>query len=149
MKKTLMLMVMTLFLVSTIAMVSATEETYKTVVAGKIYDSPNFETANAVPGANVNVTCKGILKTTTSKSDGTYSVKYLPEEGCTNTNVTVVAEQGGIVSKTGTGAVQDYTAQFDLYLGVVNIALIPEFGLLIGALTFVSAVAVFFFVRKQ
>lgn len=139
-------MCMALLLVTTISVVSA-----QTVVAGKIYDSPNFETANPVIGANINVTCNGNLKTDVSQIDGTYSVSFNNTANeCPNGNtVTVVAEKNG-VTNSETGVVHDYTAIMpDLYVGVVNIALIPEFGLLIGALTFVSAVAVFFFVRKQ
>lgn len=145
MNKTFMFMILALLIVSAISVVSA--ET--TVVAGKIYDSPNFETANAVANANINVTCNSNLETTTSLSDGTYSVGFETDD-CPNTStVTVVAEKNGF-SNSGTGVVHDYTAIIpDLYVGVVNIALIPEFGLAIGALTLMSAVGVFFLVRRK
>lgn len=134
-----------IFLFSSLAVVSA-----ETLVAGKIYDSPNFETANGVSGANINVTCNQNLLTTTSLSDGTYSVSFDPTDLCPEGSiVTVVAEKGG-VSNSGTGDVHDYTALMpDLYIGVVNIALIPEFGLIAGALTFVGAVGLFFIIRKK
>ncbi len=145
MNKLLILPVIALLVISSIVAVSA-----KTIVAGKIYDSPNFETANAVSGANVDVTCNGNLLTTTSLSDGTYSVAYNSTTDCpNNSNVTVVAEKGGVTS-SGTGLVHDYTAVIpDIYIGIVNIALIPEFGLIVGTLTVLSAVGVFFLVRRK
>jgi hypothetical protein len=145
MKKTLALSFLALFLIASIAMVSAA-----TVIAGKIYDSPNFETANAVGSANINVTCIGNVLYTTSLSDGTYSVTYNDTANCPDgSTVTVWAEKGGITN-SGTGLVHDFTAVVpNLYLGVINIALIPEFGVFVGALTLLSAVGVFFLVRRK
>ena len=145
MKKILALSFLTLFLIASIAMVSAA-----TVIAGKIYDSPNFETANEVEDANINVTCGSNVLYTTSRTDGTYSVTYNVTADCPNDSlVTVWAEKGGITN-SGTGKVNDYTATgLDLYIGVVNIALIPEFGVFVGALTLLSAVGVFFLVRRK
>ena len=143
MKKALVLtLILSVFLIS---FVSAS-----TIIAGKIYDSPNFETASGVSGANINVTCGSNVLYTTSLSDGTYSVTYNNTNDCPNTSsVTVWAEKGGITN-SGTGEVHDYTAAMpDLYIGVVNIALIPEFGVFVGALTLLSAVGVFFLVRRK
>jgi len=149
MKKTFMFMILALFLISVVNMVSATAApNYKTIIAGKIYDSPNFETANAVANASVNVTCNENLLTTQSLSDGTYSVSFV--NNCPDGSiVTVVAEKGGITN-SGTGEVHDYTAVIpDLYIGIVNIALIPEFGVYVGVLTLISAVGLFFIVRRK
>jgi len=144
MKKALALTFLTLFLVASIAMVSA-----GTLIAGKIYDSPNFETANGVGDANINVTCNSNVLYTTSLSDGTYSVVFPIAQCPLNSNVTVFAEKNGI-SNSGAGIVHDYSNLIvDLYIGVVNIALIPEFGVFVGALTLLSAVGVFFLVRRK
>jgi hypothetical protein len=145
MNKLLILPVIALLVIASIVAVSA-----KTIVAGKIYDSPNFETANAVSGADINVTCDGNSLTTTSLSDGTYSVEYADTEDCPDGSlVTVVAEKDGNTN-SGTGLVHDFTAYIpDIYLGIVNIALIPEFGLIVGTLTVLSAVGVFFLVRRK
>jgi len=145
MKKLLILPVIALLVITSILAVSA-----KTIVAGKIYDSPNFETANPVADANINVTCNGNLLNTTSLSDGTYSVEYVASVNCPDgSNVTVVAEKGGITN-TGYGIVHDFTTVMpDIYLGIVNIALIPEFGLIVGTLTVLSAIGVFFLVRRK
>lgn len=146
MKKILMLSVLvSLLVIASIVMVSA-----DTIIAGKIYDSPNFETANGVGDANINVTCGINLLTTQSLSDGTYSVTFVETADCpNNSTVNVIAEKGGITN-SGNGVVHDYTAAMpDLYIGVVNIALIPEFGVFVGALTLLSAVGVFFLVRRK
>jgi len=144
MKKTFMFMVLALFLISTISVVSA-----QTIIAGKIYDSPNFNTANGVANANINVTCNSNVLTTQSLSDGTYAVGFEVEDCPNNSTVTVVAEKNGI-SNTGTGIVHDYTAIIEgLYIGVVDIPLIPEFGVYAGVLTLVSAIGLFFIVRKK
>ena len=145
MNKTFTLSVLLLLVIASIATVSA-----KTIVAGKIYDSPNFETANAVSGADITVTCEGNIETTTSLSDGTYSVSYAETADCPDgSSVYVVAEKDG-VSNDGYGDVHDYTAVIpDIYIGIVNIALIPEFGFAIGTLTALCAIGIFFFVRKK
>jgi hypothetical protein len=157
-KEILILPIFLLLIISSLSIISA-----KTIVAGKIYDSPNFETANAVANANINVTCDDNLLTAISLNDGTYSVAFdscMSDLKALQTSndllccddgsiVTVWAEKDG-VSNSGTGEVHGYTAIVpDLYLGVVNIALVPEFGLFIGALTIMGAVGVFFFVRRQ
>lgn len=124
----------------------------KTLIAGKIYDSPNFENASGVPDATVYVTCpiNSTPKNTTSLGDGTYSIEYSSEEGCCNTKASAYAEKYGFPpSNTQTADVQDYTKNFDLYLGVINLALIPEFGFFVGTLTLLSAVGVFFLVRRK
>ncbi len=152
MKKALILTLMlSVFLISAVSAQAAPEcagqEGYKTLIAGKIYDSPNFETADGVSGATVYATCQNITKTATSKSDGTYSITFCPDDGCINTTASAYAKLGDVTSNTQDAEIQDYTAAFDLYLGVINIALIPEFGVFVGALTLLSAVGVFFLVR--
>lgn len=140
-----------LALVSLILVLSMSLASAGTLIAGKIYDSPDFENANAVVGANINVSCNGNIRTTQSLSpDGTYSVTYLNSSECpNNSTVTVTASKDGN-SNTETGLVHDYSAPgLDLYVGVVNIALIPEFGVIVGALTILGAVGVFFVIRRK
>ena len=153
MKKILVLALSIFLVVSLLGAVSATVS--NTVVAGKIYDSPNFETANGVSGATVHVTCKGIEKTTVSLSDGTYSVIFSPYEFpagsgfCIDTTASAWAEKDGFTSSTQTGAIQDYTGSLNLYLGIINIALIPEFGVVVGVLTMLGAAGIFMLVRRR
>lgn len=144
MKTIFMSVALALVLVSAMSMVSA-----GTLIAGKIYDSPNFETANAVSGANIQVTCNENLLSTTSLADGTYSVIFSIAQCPVDSSVTVVAEKDGI-SNSGTGVVNDYSnLMVDLYVGVINIALIPEFGFYVGAVTLMGALGVFFLVRRK
>jgi hypothetical protein len=144
MKQTIMLMILGLVLISAVSSVSAS-----TLIAGKIYDSPNFETAGPVADAAINVTCNSNIRNAVSLADGTYSVSFATTECPNNSEVLVVAQKDG-VSSSGTGIVHDYTAIVpDLYLGVVNIALIPEFGFYAGAVALMGAVGVFFLVRRK
>ena len=145
MKNLFIAMILALCIISVVGTISAA-----TVISGKIYDSPNFETASGVDGANINVTCDSNVLYTTSLRDGTYSVTYNVTDDCPDgSTVTVWAEKGG-VTNSATGEVHDYTAVVeDLYIGVVNIALIPEFGAMVGILTVLSAVGVFFVIRRK
>lgn len=145
-----MLMILGLVLISGISAVGSASVTgYRTLIAGKIYDSPDFEHAGGVGGAIVHITCNDISKNATSLSDGTYSITFEPNEGCFDTTASAYAEKDDVVSSTQSATIQDYTSQISLYLGVINIALVPEFGFYVGALTLVSAVGVFFLVRKK
>jgi len=66
----------------------------QTLIAGKVYDSSNLETANVVSGANVSVTCNGNTLITTSLSDGTYMVKFDVSECTPNDSVSVSSNEG-------------------------------------------------------
>jgi hypothetical protein len=142
MKTKFILTILTLFLVTTlIASASA-----KTIVAGKIY---NADYSATVSGAGIEVICNAIEKTATSLSDGTYSVEYASDNGCSiGKEVSVHASKTGVGENTVTGIMQDLTP-IDLTLGVVNVPLIPEFGFAVGALTLASAIGVFFVVRRK
>ncbi|MFH1310795.1 MAG: hypothetical protein ABIH65_00110 [Nanoarchaeota archaeon] len=144
-----LLLTLSAFVIIMFAITMISADDYNTLIAGKIYDSPNFETAGAVSGATVHVTCNSTEHTALSLSDGTYSVTFIPSEGCLDTTASAYAEKDGITSNTQTATIQDYTTSFDLYLGVINIALIPEFGVVVGILTLASAVGIFFFVRRR
>lgn len=121
-----------------------------TLIAGKIYDGPNFETASGVPGAIVAVTCNGTQQNVTSLSDGTYSTPFDTAKCGLGSALEAYAQKGGVTSAIETATIHDYSnIQLDFFLGVINIALIPEFGVIAGALTLVSAVGIFFLVRKK
>lgn len=154
MQKTYVLLLSAFLLVTIVAMsVSAVSSVdVKTVIGGKVYDSPNFEKANGVPGATVYVTCGANTATATTKLDGTYIATFSTAEGCTDKSTLTayaISADGKTQSKTESGTVDDYTNDFNLYLGVVNIALVPEFGVGVGLLTLLSAMGIFFFIRKK
>lgn len=144
MNKTYVLMLAVLMTVTLAGLVSAD----KVVVAGKIYENNYLST---VDGAMVNVTCNGNTNVTTSLSDGAYVVKFDTEECSDGDTVSVFAQNGG---KTGSssGVVHDGAIlglDCPLDFAVVNVNLIPEFGLLVGTLTVISAIAVFFVIRRK
>jgi hypothetical protein len=141
MKRTFLAILVAIFVLSTFSVVSA-----KTLVAGKIYNS---DFSSTIADASVNVTCNNTLMQTTSKSDGTYSVAFNLSE-CNIGNVATVAAVKGDLHGEKTGTVFDGEV-FDIPcdLAVVNVPLVPEFGLVIGGLTLLSAIAVFFVVRKK
>jgi len=130
----------------------------KVLVAGKIYNS---DYSSTIDGADVKVTCHhtggnagDYVLNNQSISDGTYAVNFPQqyEDGMVcdvGDNITVEAVKGDLVG-TKDGVVWDGST-FDIpcELSVVNVPLVPEFGLLVGGLTLVSAIAVFFFIRRK
>jgi hypothetical protein len=146
MNKTFSLVVLMLMVVAMLGVVSA-----DTVIAGKIY---NADFTAIEPGASVTVTCGGILApegTVLSKDDGAYSVTYDEELGChQGSTLSVHAIKTGVGENTVTGEIHDGVVEsLDLNLGVVNVPLVPEFGLIAGLTTVLGALGVFFFVRKK
>ena len=122
----------------------------ETLIAGEIY---NADYSATIPGADVTVTCihGGVpsIKTTTSLEDGDYSVTFTETgtNACDNgDSLTVSATKGGLYG-SNTGIIHD-NAFGTWDLAIVNVPLVPEFGLLIGSLTILSAVGIFFFVRR-
>ena len=124
-----------------------------TIIAGKIYTA---DYQNIVEGATVDVTCGlgEVTETVTTESlgDGTYSVSYLNENLChEGSDLSVHAYKEGVGENTVTGTIYDNypVPEWNLNLGVVNVPLVPEFGALVGALTVLGALGVFFIVRRK
>tara|TARA_Y100000310_G_C20680897_1_gene815857 strand:- start:53 stop:490 length:438 start_codon:yes stop_codon:yes gene_type:complete len=145
MKKAMLLISLTLVFLFAISAVSA-----KTLIAGKIYNADFSET---VAGASVTVTCNGNVQTDTSESDGSYSVTYdeidIGSGSCDSGDaLTVDASHTSYGIGSESGIIHDDLVM-TLDIGVVNVPLVPEFGFLIGTLTIISAIGVFFFVRRQ
>jgi hypothetical protein len=119
-----------------------------TLIAGKIYNS---DYTAEIAGANVVVTCVSGETTTalntTSLSDGAYSVTFSDDVCNFEDELTVYAEKDGQTG-TKTGIIhKDMIGSWDV--GVVNVPLVPEFGLIVGLATIFGAVGIFFFVRKK
>ena len=145
MKKVLMLSVLALLVVSTLCVVSAT-----TIIAGKVY---NHDYSQTIANATVEVTCNNNLKITSSLNDGSYAVTYC-ESTCQTDPVcddgdtlSVYAEKDGLTG-SNSGVINDDMVM-DIDIGIVNVPLVPEFGIFIGALTILSALGVFFLVRRK
>lgn len=121
----------------------------KTVVAGRIINQNNHP--RWVVGANVTVVCdNGVLTTKTTKSliKGFYVVFFEDDECTKGDLVTVTAEKDGLVGSLTEKVKKKFFCDGHIVL-MKMIPLIPEFGLAIGALTLVSAVGIFFFVRRK
>ena len=147
--------VIAFFVVSMIGAVSAAPS--QVLVAGKIY---NADFSNVEAGASVDVTCmhddvNNTMPTTMSLSDGSYSVLYDNTQSevalCDiNDTVWVHAMKTGVGENTVSGNVNiNLQPVLDIGLGVVNVPLIPEFGLIAGLTTIVGAVGLFFYIRRK
>ncbi len=86
-----------------------------TPITGVIYNTTIG--GDNVTGANVNVTCDGILKSTISESDGVYGVSFLSSECNNSSNYIVSAEKGDYSGSDGANDVSD------LFGAVMNIAI--------------------------
>jgi hypothetical protein len=129
--------------------------TSETIVEGKI-TLDNSSAGKAL----VTVTCthNGANYTKTAKSvnhgilKGTYIVTF-PQNHCiAGDTVTVVASKNGLVG-TSIGKVKDFIKEkcLDIDVAIVNvhIPLVPEFGAIVGVLTVLGALGVFFVVRRK
>jgi len=157
MKKRFVLPVLALFVIISIIMISAVPITTVefTRVSGVITDATK---GNApVSGAEVIVTCNGNEINTTSDVNGNYSVVY-PLLCYTGDSVSVSATYGSLSGSNNNAAwnteiyLDNSTSsclELIFNVALINVPLIPEFGLLIGSLTLLSAVGIFFLVRRK
>jgi hypothetical protein len=150
MKKTLVLVLAVMLSLTLAGLVSATAyPANSALIAGKIYQN-NY--ADIVSGATVNVTCGTKTISTTSLSDGAYVAKFSTiSDNCDiGANVTVYAEKIGVGSNSATGVINDGSGlNLDINFGVVNVNLIPEFSLIVGAITIMGAMIAFFVIRRK
>jgi hypothetical protein len=121
-----------------------------TLISGKIYEGA-INNAYVVDGANVDVTCNSVLKSTTSASDGVYYVTFNESEGCGVGSEVLVNASKNELKGSDSGIIKsiDGPIEMDCNLGVVNVVLIPEFGTVIGIVTAISALGIFFVVRRK
>ena len=134
MKKVLMVAVL-VFMFLGIGVVSA-----KTLIAGKIY---NFDYSDTIADAFVNVTCNGNSVIRNSSAEGNYAVEFI-ESKCDVGDYLVVYASHPDYGE-GTNDWENVTDKadlesFDMNLGIANVPLVPEFGLIVGVLTLVGAV---------
>ncbi|MDD5149109.1 MAG: hypothetical protein PHC28_01330 [Flavobacterium sp.] len=147
MKKEILVGVFALLVFSMIGIASA-----KTLVAGKIY---NAEFTDIVENAIVDVSCTHNSITTTnsvtSNSDGAYSIVFAENDCDINDALSVHALKEGVGENTVSGivSIDKEVIGLDVNIGVVNVPLIPEFGLIAGLITVIGATAVFFVVRRK
>jgi len=114
----------------------------RTVVGGIVYNN-----RIAVPGASVTVTCNNVTKHTTSNSvTGAYSISYSSSQCTIGDSVDVIAVKDDL-----SGAISAPVQDFELIVNVAiaNVPMTPEFGFFMGALTLLSAVGIFFVVKRD
>jgi len=142
MKKAFSILIFGIMLISLLGAVNA-----QTVVGGTIYDA-NYQ--NKISGAHVVVVCNGNTLETNSISDGSYSVAYNTSEECEyGDNLRVDATKGDL-SGSAEGTIQfNDVGGTSLDVGIYNVPLVPEFGAIVAGLTILSALGVFFIVRKR
>ncbi len=152
--KTFGLMILTMLILS-VGMISAAPA-QGTLVGGTIYTDVNangsYELSIDTPidNANVDVACLHNNVTyhqyDVSDSDGGYGVNFMTSECNLGDSLSVTATKGSLVgSKPG----QVTNSVLKWNVGIVDVPMVPEFGIFLGALTVLSAVGIFFFVRKK
>ena len=118
-----------------------------TLINGTIYlNSIN----NPISNADVEVICNGLMQNTTSDSLGQYAVTYY-EGNCQYTDSVLVSAKKDSLTGETEGIVNISGQQVEsirMDVGIFNVALVPEFGILIGSLTIISSIVVFFFLRR-
>lgn len=125
----------------------------RTLISGVVYYGDDM--SNVIPGASVLIVChhgeeENTLPAVLTDSNGVYSATFKSEE-CDHLDIiTVIAEKDDL-SGTNTGQVtNEYTFScMKLNAGEVNVPMVPEFGTVIGMLTALGALGVFFIVRRK
>jgi hypothetical protein len=160
MKKIALYMVLGLLVVSMFGMASAVQSC-STIDVGTVINGKILNDATGVPisGANVKVSCNGKDLPTTSGSGGEYSVLFSPSQCGMNDTVVVSADNGegligqesGIVDESGSTSAEscpNCCLEFVFNVGCIDVRMVPEFGIAMGIVTLVSAVGLFFFIRR-
>jgi len=123
----------------TIGFVSA----LNTQVLGTVYDASKAP----IVGANVDVTCNSVVKTTTTASDGTYLVTY-PKAVCGfNVPVHVVASIGDQTGENDGLTCANAELCQGIPVALANVT-IPEFGVIACGVALVGALGIFLYRRK-
>jgi hypothetical protein len=127
-----------------------------TVVDGTIYQAGGNPNDNPIEGADVVVTCKhgGVNYTSAvvqSDDEGHYAVNF-PANQCDLDDEVTVSASLGEISNEEQGEIEysfSYGCRCRVNIGVVDVPLIPEFGILLGGLTIAGALIAFFVIRRQ
>ena len=144
-------------------------------VSGVIYQG---ELSNVVAKADVTVTCAhatqeckwvkvkdkwvqectNVTKYFTEKAksgkDGTYKVYFDTKKECSvGEEITVTAQKKDLTGENSgeitTETIKTPWGCVTLNVGIVNVPLVPEFGAIAGVVTILSAITVFFVVRRK
>jgi hypothetical protein len=140
-----------------VGMVSAYDN-QGTLVGGTVYSDVNKNNSydmgvdSLIDGANVDVACLHNNVVThqydVSHDGGVYGVSFNVNQCTLGDDLSVTATIGED-TKTNNGEVTDHVLKWNV--GIVDLAfpLVPEFGVFAAGLTLLSAVGIFFFVRRK
>jgi len=133
-----------------ITLVSACQGGEWTIVGGRIFDSDG----KSVRNADVTVIChhKGTdnILTTQSFSSGFYKVCYELDKCNAGDVVSVSAEKDGVGSGRSSGIVKDFidTRRVDIDIAIIKV-IVPEFSLVVGMVTVLLSIVLFFVIRRK
>jgi hypothetical protein len=161
MNKNLMLVSFLVLGVMLVGFASATAETLPTctvdytTVAGTVSQNGAVVEGAAVTGVCTHNEVKyNSLPSEPSESDGGYSISFAGTPCTFGDSVNVTATKDGlsgekIDSISQTSSYNAGCCVINFNLGIADVIIVPEFGVFAGALTLLSAVGIFFFVRRK
>ena len=123
-----------------------------TIVYGKTYDS---ETGDFITGVNVSIVCihenETYVREDVSNKYGYYSAVFdrTSGENCFIGDAVNIYAQKGNLYGIFEGYIDDYYIYKKNLKVNIDIPLVPEFGTVVGMLTIISAVGIFFVVRRE
>lgn len=122
--------------------------TSQTIVGGTIYQNT---IENRIEGAEVWVICNEYQIYAISGADGTYSVNFDCSQCSYGDSVSVYASKNGLTGENfgKIDMTSEISENVTLDVGIINVPLVPEFGTIIAVLTAISALGVFFVIRKK
>jgi hypothetical protein len=120
------------------------------IVAVKGNITYSGDTNNLIPGADVVVVCNGNTLRATSSNSWGYRVTFFDYQCPEGSMVNVTATKNGL-SGSNTGIVQQGGVVPWLNVAIINVSInvVPEFGMIAGTMTVLSALAVFFVIRRK
>jgi hypothetical protein len=153
MKKILSLFTLSVMILLTASVSAITVcNTENTVIGGTVYQDV---ITNPIGGANVEVICHHLGSDYTlsglTLANGKYSIVFPAGECDYGDSVTVNANKNALTGTNDGSVSMTYTlpCQVTVNVGVVNVPLVPEFGLIAGLTTALGALGVFFLVRRK
>jgi hypothetical protein len=116
------------------------------VVAGVV----SVPGGNPAIGANIHILCNGNTLDTTTDVSGLYEAHFVGGVCAAGQNVTVTATHGGLTGvKNGIMADSGSAGYVKIDVAIVNIPLVPEFGLITGGMAFLTSGGVLYLLRKR
>lgn len=144
MKKIFGLMILSLLIIS-VGLSGAYMVDTPVYVNGKILY--NGDINDPAEEAEVIVYCNNYFRENVSSKYGSYAVSFLHSE-CSDGDLVIVYATKGDLSGENSGFVENNLVP-GLEIAIVNVPLVPEFGFFMGTLTLLSAMVVFFVIRRD